>query len=70
VNGRNAITWDEKFRLDVWYVDNWSIWLDFKILGLTLLKVIRREGVRNQGHATMPPFRGASSSASISPHGD
>jgi sugar transferase EpsL len=70
VNGRNAITWDEKFRLDVWYVDNWSIWLDFKILGLTLLKVIRRDGIRSEGHATMPPFLGASSGAPASQQGD
>jgi len=70
VNGRNAITWDEKFRLDVWYVDNWSIWLDFKILGRTFLKVIKREGIRNEGHATMPPFLGASSSVSVSQQGN
>ena len=45
VNGRNALTWDEKFRLDLWYVDNWSLWLDFKILLLTVKKVFKREGI-------------------------
>lgn len=59
VNGRNAISWDEKFALDVWYVDNWSLWLDAKILLLTLWRVVRREGVSRQGHATMPEFTGS-----------
>ena len=45
VNGRNAISWEEKFELDVWYVDNWSLWVDVKILGLTILKVLKRSGV-------------------------
>lgn len=45
VNGRNALTWDEKFRLDLWYVDNWNLWLDFKILLLTVKKVFKREGI-------------------------
>ncbi|SHF69811.1 Sugar transferase involved in LPS biosynthesis (colanic, teichoic acid) [Desulfofundulus australicus DSM 11792] len=58
VNGRNAITWEEKFKLDVWYVDNWSLWLDVKILCLTLVKVLKREGISAQGHATMPEFMG------------
>ncbi|WP_353928803.1 sugar transferase [Desulfofundulus kuznetsovii] len=58
VNGRNAITWEEKFKLDVWYVDNWSLWLDFKILGSTFLKVLRREGISAKGYATMPEFMG------------
>ena len=58
VNGRNAITWEEKFKLDVWYVDNWNIWLDFKILFLTVLKVLRREGISANNHATMPVFMG------------
>lgn len=47
VNGRNALTWDEKFRLDLWYVDNWSLWLDIKILLLTVKKVFKREGISN-----------------------
>jgi len=59
VNGRNAMTWDERFRLDVWYVDHWSFWLDMKILWLTLGKVIRREGISQPGHATMEEFKGA-----------
>lgn len=56
VNGRNAITWEEKFRLDVWYVDNWSLWLDLKIILLTIWKVLRREGISAPDHATMPVF--------------
>lgn len=59
VNGRNALTWEEKFELDVWYVDNWSLWLDLKILWLTLVKVLKREGISAGGHATMPEFRGS-----------
>lgn len=58
INGRNAITWEDKFRLDVWYVDNWSLFLDFKILALTLVKVIRREGISQPGHATAEEFMG------------
>ena len=59
INGRNAISWDEKFRLDVWYVDNRSLWLDLKILVLTVIRVFRREAISADGHATMPPFEGA-----------
>ena len=59
VNGRNAISWDKKFDLDVWYVDNQSIWLDIKILWLTVKKVIARDGVSAQGEATMTAFRGS-----------
>ncbi len=59
VNGRNALTWEEKFQLDLWYVDNWSIALDLAILGRTLLQVLKREGVSAPGHATMPLFQGA-----------
>ena len=58
VNGRNAITWEEKFALDVWYVDHWSLGLDAKILWLTVWKVIARQGVSRKGHATMPEFTG------------
>lgn len=58
VNGRNAISWDEKFKLDVWYVDNQSIWLDIKILWLTAKKVLVRDGITARGDATMPIFRG------------
>jgi len=56
VNGRNAISWDKKFDLDVWYVDNQSIWLDFKILWLTVQKVISRDGVSPEGEDIMPRF--------------
>jgi sugar transferase EpsL len=59
VNGRNALTWEEKFQLDIWYVDHRSLWLDLKILFLTLWKVLRREGISATGEATMPEFRGA-----------
>jgi len=59
VNGRNAISWDEKFELDVWYVDNQSIWLDVKILLLTVKKVIARDGITTQDNTTMPVFKGS-----------
>jgi sugar transferase EpsL len=58
VNGRNALTWEEKFTLDVWYVDHWSLWLDMKILFLTLWKIVKREGISHPGQATMQEFRG------------
>ena len=58
VNGRNTISWDEKFDLDVWYVDNQSVWLDIKILFLTIKKVIMRDGISAKDDATMPPFKG------------
>ena len=58
VNGRNAITWGEKFDLDVWYVDNQSIWLDIKILWLTVKKVIMRDGINQVGQSTMEKFKG------------
>lgn len=58
VNGRNAISWEEKFELDVWYVDNQSFWLDVKILWLTIKKVLIRDGISAQGEATMPKFEG------------
>ncbi len=59
VNGRNALTWDDKFRHDVWYVDNWSLWLDIKILLTTAWKVITREGISQQGHTTAAEFIGS-----------
>jgi sugar transferase EpsL len=59
VNGRNAITWEEKFKLDVWYVDHYSLWLDLKIIGMTVLKVIRREGISEAGQATAEEFMGS-----------
>jgi lipopolysaccharide/colanic/teichoic acid biosynthesis glycosyltransferase len=58
VNGRNAITWEEKFKLDVWYVDHWSLGLDIKILILTAVKVLRREGISQPGYATAEEFMG------------
>lgn len=61
VHGRNALSWDEKFKLDVWYVNNHSIWLDIKILWLTVVKVLAREGISAPGEATMPVFYGADS---------
>jgi lipopolysaccharide/colanic/teichoic acid biosynthesis glycosyltransferase len=59
VNGRNTLSWEEKFQLDVWYVDHWSLALDFKILGLTLIKALKREGISQEGSATMEKFRGS-----------
>jgi lipopolysaccharide/colanic/teichoic acid biosynthesis glycosyltransferase len=62
INGRNAISWDEKFRLDIWYVDHQSFWLDMRIFLLTIWKVIRREGISAAGEATMAPFTGTAAS--------
>ena len=59
VNGRNAITWEEKFRLDLWYVDNYSFFLDFRIIFLTIMKIIMREGINQKGMATVEKFRGS-----------
>jgi len=61
VNGRNAISWEEKLKLDIWYVDNQSFWLDIKILWLTLMKVLKKEGINQPGQATMEKFRGIGS---------
>ncbi len=58
VNGRNALNWEQKLDLDVWYADNWSLWLDLKIMFLTVLKVIRRDGINHPDHATMAEFMG------------
>ncbi len=63
VNGRNAVSWEERFRLDVWYVDHQSLWLDLRILWLTLLRVLRTHGINEPGAATMSKFTG-------SQHGD
>ncbi len=60
VNGRNALSWEDKFELDVWYVEHWSPWLDARILALTVLKVVRREGISGEGQATMTEFLGSS----------
>ena len=59
VNGRNAIGWDDKFKLDVWYVDNRSLWLDLRILWMTVRKVLVRDGISAAGEATMPIFKGS-----------
>ncbi len=59
VNGRNGISWEQKFRLDVWYVDHWSLWLDIKILALTLWHVVRHDGINQPGHATAEEFKGS-----------
>jgi sugar transferase EpsL len=59
VNGRNALSWEEKFRLDVWYVDHASLWLDLEIIARTLWKTIKRDGISQSGHATMPVFMGS-----------
>lgn len=58
VNGRNAINWDQKFQLDVWYVDNQSFCLDIKIMILTLVKILKRDGISEEGQATARPFEG------------
>lgn len=58
VNGRNAISWEDKFKLDVWYVDNRNLWLDIKVLFLTVKKVFIKEGISAEGEATMPYFEG------------
>jgi len=59
VNGRNAISWDEKFKLDIWYVKNQSFWLDIRILFLTIKKVFVRDGISADGEVTMPKFEGS-----------
>lgn len=59
VNGRNAITWEEKFKLDVWYVDNRSFMLDLKILFMTVIKVFKSEGINQKGHVTIEKFKGS-----------
>jgi lipopolysaccharide/colanic/teichoic acid biosynthesis glycosyltransferase len=61
INGRNALSWEDKFKLDVWYVDNRSLWLDLKIIFLTIKKVLVRDGINAEGEATMSKFTGSSS---------
>jgi len=58
VNGRNSLTWEQRFELDIWYVEHRSFWLDLKILLMTVVNVLRREGISQDGHATMPEFTG------------
>ena len=59
ISGRDAVSWDERFELDVWYVDNHNFWLDLRILMMTIVRVARREGVFQEGRATVEPFRGS-----------
>ncbi|MGI9205276.1 MAG: sugar transferase [Woeseiaceae bacterium] len=59
VNGRNLLSWEERFEQDIWYVDNWSLSLDLRILRMTVGKVLKREGISHQGEATMPRFTGS-----------
>jgi len=61
VNGRNALSWEERFKLDVWYVDNQSFFIDMKILWMTLINVFRGDGINQDGHVTMEKFRGSNS---------
>ncbi|BAZ12823.1 sugar transferase [Calothrix sp. NIES-4071] len=58
IKGRNSISWEEKFQYDVWYVDNWSLWFDLKILLMTVLKVLRQDGINQEGYATSEEFMG------------
>ncbi|MBE9050165.1 sugar transferase [Nostocales cyanobacterium LEGE 11386] len=58
VKGRNTLAWKQKFQLDIWYVDNWSLWLDFKIIILTVFKVIKQDGINQDGYATAAEFKG------------
>ena len=60
INGRNLLTWEQKFSYDLWYVDHWSLWLDIKILALTIWKVLKREGISPMGQVTMEEFQGSS----------
>ncbi len=70
VNGRNALTWEEKFRHDVWYVDHWCLWLDVRIVLKTVGQVLAGSGVSADGHATMPEFMGTESTDKPCPSGD
>jgi sugar transferase EpsL len=59
VNGRNVITWEEKFKLDVWYADHQSFWLDMKVISMTIWKILKREGISQPGQATKEEFLGS-----------
>jgi sugar transferase EpsL len=65
INGRNNLTWEEKFGMDVWYVDHQSLWLDLNILLKTVSKVIHSEGISQQGHVTMPVFEGEKTNGTV-----
>lgn len=67
VNGRNALSWEEKFKLDLWYVENGSLLLDLKVLLLTVLAVLRRDGISHSDHPTMPEFKGAAVECTAEP---
>ncbi len=69
VNGRNALTWERKFELDVWYVDHVTLWLDAKMILLTLIKVVRREDINQPGQATAEEFTGVSDAPSAPAEG-
>jgi lipopolysaccharide/colanic/teichoic acid biosynthesis glycosyltransferase len=66
INGRNALSWEDKFKLDLWYVDHHSLWVDLKILVITLWKAIKREGISTPGNATAPAFMGSNEKNSLS----
>ena len=65
VNGRNALSWEEKFELDVWYVDNHTFWLDIKIILMTIVKIVKRENINQEGQATMKEFIGSTTERGI-----
>lgn len=69
VNGRNALSWEQKFELDNWYVVNRSLWIDIRILWLTIRKVLMRDGISADGEATMPKFRGSSTAHAVTAYG-
>jgi lipopolysaccharide/colanic/teichoic acid biosynthesis glycosyltransferase len=66
VNGRNNLSWEEKFALDVWYVDHWSLWLDLRILWWTVIKVLKRDGITPTACTSMPAFEGTASRQTMS----
>lgn len=70
VHGRNALGWEQRFRYDLWYVEHWSLWLDLKILLMTIMVVLRGTGVSAAGHVTMPTFLGNKQSGPSSPEGE
>jgi lipopolysaccharide/colanic/teichoic acid biosynthesis glycosyltransferase len=65
INGRNAISWEDRFKLDVWYVDNWTLWLDMQIILKSIWMVVAREGITQQGRATMDEFMGTPQNDSV-----
>ena len=70
IHGRNAVSWEQRFKLDVWYVDHWSFWLDLQILFLTIFKTVKGEGISAEGHATMPEFAGGNMNRERGVHED